>query len=154
MSWLCAVRCTSFSAGFNAVTFDCITLLSGRFLDPCKFLMNVVWMYRRVPHPRHVFVFVARVRSNSTNPAGCPIHLAFSAKRVVKHRIKRSKTWLRQQRQPRYFTLMYSARRNLSPLQSSSIATARTVSNPAAFSLSQPLSRLKSHFSFFEVPLG
>jgi hypothetical protein len=50
--------------------------------------------------------------------------------------------------------LMYSTRRKRSAVQSSSMATARTVSNPAAFRASHPVSRLKSHVYFFDVPLG
>jgi len=55
----------------------------------------------------------------------------------------------------RYFALlMNSTRRNLSADQSSSIATARTVSKPAFRNSSQPVSRLKSHWYFLEVLFG
>ena len=50
--------------------------------------------------------------------------------------------------------LMYSTRRKRSAVQSSSMATARTVSNPRDCRASHPVSRLKSHVYFFDVPLG
>lgn len=50
--------------------------------------------------------------------------------------------------------LMNSLRRKRRALQSSSMAMARTVSKPWDLSLSQPVSRLKSHLYFFDVPLG
>ncbi len=50
--------------------------------------------------------------------------------------------------------LMYSTRRKRRAVQSSSMAMARTVSKPAAFKAFQPVSRLKSHLYFFDVPLG
>ena len=50
--------------------------------------------------------------------------------------------------------LMYLVRRNLNADQSSSIATMRTLSNPAARSTSQPESRLNSHVYRFELFFG
>ena len=50
--------------------------------------------------------------------------------------------------------LMNSLRRKRRAVQSSSMATERTVSKPASLSAAQPVSRLKSHLNFFEVPLG
>src|SRR5271166_4695902 len=49
---------------------------------------------------------------------------------------------------------MNSFRRKRSAVQSSSMATARTVSNPSFFSDAHPVSRLKSQVYFFDVPLG
>ena len=49
--------------------------------------------------------------------------------------------------------LMCSTRLNRSADQSSSMATARTVSKPASFNRLQPVSRLKSHWYFFDAPL-
>src|SRR6185312_5242488 len=48
----------------------------------------------------------------------------------------------------------YSPRRNLSADQSSSMATIRTLSNPASLSTVHPESRLNSHLYRFDVPLG
>ena len=50
--------------------------------------------------------------------------------------------------------LMNSARRNRSAVQSSSIATCRTVSKPSFFSTAQPVSRLNSQVYLREVPFG
>src|SRR6185437_15773402 len=48
----------------------------------------------------------------------------------------------------------YSPLRNLSADQSSSMATIRTLSNPASPSTAHPESRLNSHLYRFDVPLG
>src|SRR5271157_3439554 len=50
--------------------------------------------------------------------------------------------------------LMYSTRRKRRAVQSSSMEMARTESKPAARRASHPVSRLKSHSYFFDVPLG
>ena len=50
--------------------------------------------------------------------------------------------------------LMNSTRRNRSAVQSSSIATCRTVLKPSFFSTAQPVSRLNSQVYLREVPFG
>src|SRR5271157_3659556 len=50
--------------------------------------------------------------------------------------------------------LMYSTRRKRRAVQSTSMEMARTESKPAARRASHPVSRLKSHSYFFDVPLG
>src|SRR5690348_17970239 len=102
----------------------------------------------------------ARIRSARNRSHGCRIRMAGARGSQVppaenagkRERISSQRSSVGDQVQRR--DLMNSTRRNRSAVQSSSIATCRTVSKPSFFSTAQPVSRLNSQVYLREVPFG